>query len=149
MIASSFVQQTGVFSSLLVVICFAVLVQLLSTDKKDRAAFIRIGLFVTSGLLLLISTWISMWLAMALDPWREVAAQGQPIPQHVIETTGNLAAGAVWPFFLGIVSFFGGITVTGWVHSRVAGIITVIAGVIAFIIMIAIWAFISPALRTS
>src|ERR1041385_4713966 len=98
MIATSFIEQTWLFSTLLVVVAFAAAFQLLASDKQSLSAIIRIGLFVASGLLLIISAWIDMWLAMILGPWRTV--QDQRIPEEVIRITNGLANVSVYPFFV-------------------------------------------------
>jgi hypothetical protein len=147
MIAPTIVEQTGLFATLLLVITFAMLPQLLSSEKRGRIDYARIGLFTASGLLLLISAWISLWLALALDPWREVQAQGEIVPEHVVRITTGLANWAVWPFLLGTLAFFGGTALTGWIHSKVVGSMTVVAVILAVIAMVAVWSVISPALR--
>jgi hypothetical protein len=124
-------RQYSFLSSVLAGFAITVAIELIALGKKGRVASSAIAAFLISSVGSVVITFIFVVLMAAmLGP----AGPGYPRPsdEWIMHFVGGMG---ILPL-AGLVLFLVGIALTGWLHSKVMGIITTVAVALAFALVI-------------
>ncbi|MCS6992556.1 MAG: hypothetical protein N2117_14680 [Anaerolineales bacterium] len=122
--------QVATLAGILAGFAFSAVIQLLSVDRPGRLMTIVLIIFSTSSLMFLFTLFAFVLNASAIA---EIGKE--------VEELAGWSAFAFVIALLGLNLFLLGVGLTGWLRSRVTGIITTIAALITFCLVN--WLFIA------
>lgn len=127
---TAIVQQFSLLNGLLAAFCVAAALQLVAMRDERPLTTVIVGVFLIAALALLVSIGSYMRVVVALlrDPDFSRAA----LFRLATGLVGQLARASAE---VGIIGFFVGIGLLGWLQSRRLGLVTSVSVVIAYVIV--------------
>ena len=117
-------QEKALFTSLLLGFAVSIAVALIALRDKRRIVTGTVALFMLSAFLLFIDTFTSMRLLI------EVQRLGEPLPSEAMIRLARAASTVRDCDTLGMAALVCGIGLSGWVHSRLVGILTTLGALV-------------------
>ena len=124
-ITQAWIEQITLLSSIIGGFSLAIAVELLSGERKQRLASAVITTFVLGASLLLVSTSVGSHILVKM-----AAIEGKAIvPENLANAVPRIANFIAGVYYVGLGLFISGLGLTGWLQSKVVGIITTAAAV--------------------
>lgn len=117
-------QEKALYTSLLLGFAVSIAVALIALRDKRRIATGTIVIFMIAAFFLFIDTFSSMRLLI------EVQRLGEPLPPEAVARLARAASTVRDCDTLGMAALVLGIGLSGWVHSRLVGILTTLGALV-------------------
>ncbi len=131
---ADWLEQRMIQSSLLLGFAVAILVALIAIRDTRKRTTATIIVFIFASFMLLIDNYSIVRLST------EFSNLPQPIDSGLLEQYTALYAGMKWIGTLGFLLLILGIGCTGWIHSKLTGVLSTLGAIVAIIyVFIFVW----------
>lgn len=126
-LSMDYLQQRLIQSSLLLGFAVAILVALIAMRDSRKRTTLTIIVFTCASFMLLMDNYSITRLST------EFASLSQPIAPELLGKYSELYAGLKWIGTLGFLLLILGIGCTGWIHSKLVGVLSTLGAILAVI----------------
>jgi len=122
--------QVVFLTSILAGFSISIAIQLVCSHERRGVVFCSIFLFVTSAALLLATTAIASLILMRWELW-----QNSTLSPIMLAHIGRVRYVMGSMLTAGVLLFLAGLGLAGWIHSKVAGVISAVAVVVTALLI--------------
>ncbi len=126
-------RQTTSLSGILAALAFAVVIQLIALSNKHRISAVTVCLFIACAALSLVATAIGALLLIQLAGLPTSLSPAQFAELRELQTPITLMIDLA---ILGLVLFYAGLMLVGWIHSSSVGVFADVLFIIGVVFVI-------------
>jgi hypothetical protein len=130
------IRQLVFFTSILAGFAFSGVIQLLTLKDTWKTTSWVIGCLTIAASIMLIAMFIGSILLYKVESY----PTADKIPQRLLALFGRMGLLELCLLLLGLAVFLAGVGLTGWIRSKLVGVVPSVAAILALIVML--WALV-------